>query len=115
MQPAAKPRLAPVSTTVARGASSATAAAVPSPESLSTTISSSPSPSSGSSAGRVRASSSRLFQATMRTESVGRTGAEAIEPSAPVPDEVPRRYFFFLPPHELMFSLYLLFLTFLPF
>ncbi len=93
-----------------------TASAVPSAESLSTTISSSPSPSSGSSAGRVLASSSRLFQATMRTESVGRTGAEAIEPSAPVPaTQCCERYFFFLLPHELMFSLYLLFLTCLPF
>ena len=84
LQPAAKPTLRPIRTIRAAGASASTASAVPSVESLSTTISSSPSPSSGSSAGSVRARSSRLFQATMRTERVGCTGAEANEPSAPV-------------------------------
>ena len=55
----------------------------------------------------------------MRTESVGRTGAEAIRPSAPVPATCllsrERLYFFFDFLQELMFSPYLLFLTFLPF
>ncbi len=92
---------------------------MPSAESLSTTISSSPSPSSGSSAGRVLASSSRLFQATMRTESVGRTGAEAIRAIRAGAERRRYRaaglYFFFDFLQELMFSLYLLFLTFLPF
>ena len=106
--------------TRARGARSSTASAVPSAESLSTTISSSPSPSSGSRAGRVLVSSSRLFQATMRTESVGGTGAEAIRPSAPVPatsllSRVRPYFFFFDFLHELMLSAYLLFLTCLPF
>ncbi len=113
LQPAAKPRLRPLRRTSDRGASLSTASGVPSPESLSTTISSSPSLSSGSSAGRVLASSSRLFQATMRIESDGRTGAEAIRPSAPARVRSLAGYFFL--PHLSIRSPYLLFLTFLPF
>jgi hypothetical protein len=64
---------------------------VPSLDPLSMTISSSCSPSSGNTAGKVRDSSSRLFQATIRIESDGPTGAEAICASAPA--RVP-----FLPP-----------------
>lgn len=52
----------------------------------------------------------------MRTESEGRTGAEAIRPSAPVRGTALAGYFF-LPflPQLLTRSLYLLLLTFFPF
>ena len=75
LQAPAKPALWPLVWSRAPGASSRTSSAEPSPELLSTTISSSPSPSSGTTAGSVRANSSRLFQAMIRTESVGGTDA----------------------------------------
>ncbi len=67
--------------------------------------------------GQGPASSSRLFQATIRTESVGRTdagGYSAVRAGAAT-TVLPRRYFFFVLPQVLIRSPYLLFLTFLPF
>src|SRR6185312_15652358 len=85
LTPPAKPRLRPMRTSFARGASSSTTAASSPGESLSTTISSSPSRSSASRGGTVRRSSAPELQATIRTETEGRTDAEASQPAAPVP------------------------------
>src|SRR5919204_1478102 len=82
-QPPAKPRLSPLSMTVASGAAARTASGVPSVEALSTTTTSSPRPSCARSACSVRTTSAALSWHTTTTATRGAEDMSAADGQVP--------------------------------